>query len=161
MVIGAVKRCSMMLVAAGLLLAGFPIAPAAAQQLSGEELRREISGNTVTGVHDDGMRYSEFHSPDGKVFGHNNHDPVDRGCWDIKGDEVCYYYAGGLVRGTFCWSFTRAGQGFRLVLPRTGTLAVGIVQRGNPHNFSENGKPWTCEPLISRAPAREPRVARR
>jgi hypothetical protein len=120
-----------------------------ADRLSGAELRRELSGNTVTGVHDNGMPYSEFHHPDGRVFGHNNHEPVVEGCWDIKGDEVCYYYAGGSVQGTFCWQFSRAGAGYRLLLARTGTNAIGLLQAGNPHNHSDNGKPWTCEPLIS------------
>lgn len=123
----------------------------AASLIDGQTLRKEIAGNTVTGVHDNGMRFSEFHSPDGRVFGHNNGEAVDKGCWDIKGDAVCYYYSGGSIQGTFCWDFVRAGAGYALHLPRTGTRAVAILQPGNPHNFSDNGKPWTCEPLMSRA----------
>jgi hypothetical protein len=122
----------------------------AASLIDGPTLRKEISGNTVTGVHDNGMRFSEFHSPDGRVFGHNNGEPVDKGCWDVKGDAICYYYSGGSIQGTFCWDFVRAGAGYALHLPRTGTRAVAILQPGNPHNFSDNGKPWTCEPLMSR-----------
>jgi hypothetical protein len=41
--------------------------------ISGEDLRDLISDNTVTGRHDTGMAYSEWHAPDGRVYGHNNH----------------------------------------------------------------------------------------
>lgn len=129
--------------------------------ISGAELREVLSGNTVTGRHDSGMPYSEFHAPDGRVFGHNNREAVDKGCWDIRGNEVCYYYAGGNVQGEFCWTFRRIStNGFRLELPRTGTLAIGLLQPGNPHGHSDNGKPWVCTPLISERPF-TPRLARR
>jgi hypothetical protein len=120
--------------------------------MNGGDLRRMISGNTMTGRHDvTGMPYSEYHLPDGRVFGHNNWDPVDQGCWDVRDNMICYYYAGGKVKGEFCWRFRQVtATGFRLELPATGTLATGILARGNPYNFSDNGKPWVCEPLMSR-----------
>jgi hypothetical protein len=130
--------------------------PAAAQDrrgdMSGGQLRRALSGNTVTGRHDDGMPYSEFHSPDGRVFGHNNHEAVDNGCWDIRGDEVCYYYARGTIKGEFCWTFRQVtDSGLRLKSSQTGMEATGIVQAGNPYAHGDNGKPWICDPLQSRA----------
>jgi hypothetical protein len=121
--------------------------------VSGAELRALLSGNTVTGRHDDGMPYSEWHAPDGRVFGHNNREPVDKGCWDIRGNEVCYYYAGGSIQGEFCWEFRRVTEsGFRLRVSNRAsfTQATGLLQRGNPHGHTDGGKPWTCEPLQSR-----------
>jgi hypothetical protein len=118
--------------------------------LSGVELRAMISGATVTGRHDTGMPYSEWHAPSGQVYGHNNHDPNDEACWDIRGDAVCYYYAGGANRGTFCWTFRRVSEnGYRLRSVENGVQASGIRQAGNPYNFTDNGKPWSCEPLSS------------
>jgi hypothetical protein len=121
--------------------------------VGGGDLRAVLSGNTVTGQHDDGMPYSEYHAPDGRVFGHNNREAVDQGCWDIRGDQVCYYYAGGSIQGEFCWEFRKiTDQGYRLKLMNrpSRTEATGLVQRGNPHAHSDNGKPWHCEPLQSR-----------
>jgi hypothetical protein len=121
--------------------------------VGGAALRALLSGNTVTGRHDDGMPYSEWHAPDGRVFGHNNREPVDQGCWDIRGDQVCYYYAGGTIQGEFCWEFRKVTEsGFRLKLMNQPSRveATGLLQRGNPHGHSDNGKPWHCEPLQSR-----------
>jgi hypothetical protein len=121
--------------------------------VDGEDLRKLLSGNTVTGRHDDGMPYSEWHAPDGRVFGHNNRERVDRGCWDIRGDQVCYYYAGGSITGEFCWAFRKiTASGYRLKLMNrpSRTEASGVLQTGNPHGHTDNGKPWACEPLQSR-----------
>jgi len=152
----------------GLALACLSLMPAAASdnrgELSGAELREMISGATVTGRHDTGMPYSEWHAPSGQVYGHNNHDANDEACWDIKGDAVCYYYAGGQNRGTFCWTFRRVAEnGYRLRSLENGVLASGIRQAGNPHAFTDNGKPWSCEPLSSenKAPATPRYAARR
>jgi hypothetical protein len=128
-----------------------------ASTLSGAELRQMLSGNTITGRHDNGMPFSEYHAPDGRVLGHNNREVVDQGCWDIRGDEGCYYYAGGTVQGEFCWTFRKVGEnGLRLELPRTGTMGVGLWQSGNPYGHSDRGKPWQCTPLISRLDRRDP-----
>jgi hypothetical protein len=148
-----------MLRIAPVLLVLMLAAPAAAEQpvswgdVEGENLRALLSGNTVTGRHDDGMPDSEWHAPDGRVFGHNNREPVDKGCWDIRGDQVCYYYAGGSIQGEFCWEFRKVTEnGYRLKLMNrpSRTEATGLLQRGNPHGHSDSGKPWTCEPLSSR-----------
>ena len=132
--------------------------------IEGEALRQILSDNTVTGQHDTGMPYSEWHAPDGRVFGHNNREPNDNACWDIRGDAVCYYYAGGLIKGVFCWTFRRITEdGYRLRSEENETRASGIRQAGNPYGFSDNGKPWKCEPLSSQnlTPRPSTRHARR
>jgi hypothetical protein len=118
--------------------------------LKGDALRIMVSGHTITGRHDDGMSYSEWHAPDGRVFGHNNRKPNDQACWDIRDNSVCYYYADGGRPRTSCWSYRKISDtGYRLILVRNGFGATGIWQAGNPHNHSDNSKTWTCEPLSS------------
>ncbi|MGL4811269.1 MAG: hypothetical protein ACRCXM_05795 [Beijerinckiaceae bacterium] len=128
--------------------------PAAGQSISGEELRAEVSGKTVFGVHlHSFMKFSEYHSPDGRIFGHNGGAPVDHGCWDVQGDEVCYYYAGEeLPKGTWCWTFDRLANRdqYRLHHANSGTTALAQRVDGNPEKWSDNGKPWQCTPLMSR-----------
>lgn len=140
-----------------LLLALFaccaPLA-ARAEPLSGDALRREVSGMTIAGIHlNTRMKFSEFHAPDGRIFGHNGGAPVDHGCWDIQGDEVCYYYAGQeLPRGTWCWTFEKLANAneYKLFHARSDTTALANRVEGNPENWSDNGKPWQCTPLMSR-----------
>jgi hypothetical protein len=136
--------------------------------ISGEDMREILSDSTLTGTHDDGMPYSEWHAPDGRVFGHNNRVPVDRGCWGIQGDRVCYYYQDfdGRPPRVACWEFRKMGvNAFRLKLMNRPlrTEAIGILQAGNPHRHTDNGKPWSCEPLQSRngAPGAGTRMAAR
>jgi hypothetical protein len=115
-----------------------------------ENLRDLISDNTVTGRHDTGMAYSEWHAPDGRVYGHNNYVANEEACWDVRGDAICYYYAGGAARGTFCWTFRKISEtGYRLQSVESGLGAAGLLQGGNPYQFTDNGKPWKCEPLSS------------
>ena len=123
------------------------------ESIAGEALRREVSGSTIAGFHfRTFMRFSEYHAPDGHIYGHNGGVPVDKGCWDVKDDEVCYYYEGDtLPQGTWCWTFHRlakAGQ-YRLEHRDTGGLALGVREEGNPRNWGDNGKPWQCSGLVS------------
>ncbi len=118
--------------------------------LNGDELRELVTGNTISGQHDNGMPYSEYHSPDGRIFGHNNFDPVKDGCWQVRGDSVCYSYESGQAPGLFCWRFFKMADGnYRILLPRTGTSGSAIVAKGNPEHHTDNGKPWTCQALLS------------
>lgn len=121
----------------------------APRQVTGEELRREVTGNTLSGRHSSGMPYSEYHAPDGRVFGHNNHEPVQFGCWAIKGDEICYRYEGGNIPGVFCWKFFRAQGGYTIYLPESGTVGTAKLEHGNPRNHTDQGKPWGCDALLS------------
>jgi hypothetical protein len=129
--------------------------PAAAAEeagwVSAGELREIILNATITGRYDNGEPYSEYHAPDGRVLGHNNKVPNEEACWDIKADTVCYYYAKGRARGEFCWRFQRIGsQGIRAKLIDGSTREiVGVRQRGNPHDHTDNDKPWTCDPVTS------------
>ena len=116
-----------------------------------ETLREIIPGSTYSGRHDSGMPFSEYHLPDGRIFGHNANDPVRDGCWAIKGDSVCYSYERGVAPGIFCWRyFKRADGAYRILLPSSGTLGTANREIGNPRNHSDNGQPWDCAAQISR-----------
>lgn len=123
--------------------------PPALQPVTGAELQREITGNTLTGRHASGMPYSEYHSPDGRIYGHNNHVPVRDGCWVVRQDEVCYTYEKGPAPGVFCWRFFRAQGGYTILLPDTGTVGTAKPEPGNPHKFNDGGEPWSCDALLS------------
>jgi hypothetical protein len=120
--------------------------------MSAAEVVELLSGNTLTGRYSNGNPYSEYHSPDGLVYGHNNRKPVEKGCWEMRGNLACYYYKEDRQRGPFCWSFRRVGSvGIRATfVDREGWEIVAVMQKGNPHGHSHNGKPWSCEPLQSR-----------
>jgi hypothetical protein len=123
--------------------------PALPRALTGEELKSEITGNTLTGRHASGMPYSEYHSPDGRIYGHNNHVPVRDGCWVIRADEVCYTYEKGPAPGVFCWRFFRAPGGYTILLPSTGTVGTAKLETGNPYRHDDGGEPWSCDALLS------------
>jgi hypothetical protein len=123
---------------------------ASAEPVSGDRLRAEVSGNTLTGFNTSGVVFSEFHSPDGRIFGHNNSEVVVDGCWDIKNDAICYYYARGTRPGTYCWRFDRAGPaGYGIASTESAVTGVVRLERGNPRGHSDQGVPWTCEGLTS------------
>jgi hypothetical protein len=135
--------------------------PAKPKRVTGAELQREITGNTVGGRHATGMPFSEFHAPDGRIYGHNNHEPVRDGCWVIRGDDVCYTYEKGTAPGIFCWEFYRATNGYTILLPRTGTVGTAKIEEGNPHNWGHGGDPWSCDALLSwRGPGPDSMVAK-
>ena len=159
------RRALATLLFAGLFI-GQSLASDERRNLVDAELRAMVSGHTVTGRHDNGMPYSEWHAPTGQVYGHNNREPNEQACWDIKDDAICYYYAGGAARGTYCWTFRKVSEtGYRLRSRESGIEASGIRQSGNPYDFSDNGKPWSCEPLSSHMmtprPGNAPRHAAR
>jgi opacity protein-like surface antigen len=119
--------------------------------LSAEEVQTLLSGNTITGRYSNGNAYSEWHAPDGRVYGQNNRRPVENGCWAMRGNTACYYYAENRERGPFCWTFRRLpNNGLRATMVGGNSWEIfGIMQPGNPHGHNDNGKPWTCEPLSS------------
>jgi hypothetical protein len=145
-------------------IAGLAIAQAAQPGgwMNDEELRELVTDRTISGSHDNGMPYSEWHAPSGQVYGHNNFQQNEKACWDIKDNAVCYYYADGPIRGTFCWKFRKISDGrLRLQSVESTTTAYGEVKDGNPLNYSDNGTPWTCQKLLSERETKTRRLASR
>jgi hypothetical protein len=133
--------------------------PAGAQPLSGEQLRRELTGNTLSGFNTSGVVFTEYHAPDGRVLGYNLGQPNEDACWTIRQNAVCYYYPRGPVAGEFCWLLEAKGpMGFSLRSLETTTTGVARLVSGNPSRLSDHDRPWTCHAHVSEVPVRVLRV---
>ena len=70
--------------------AAFAQPPSGTRTLSGNEIRRVLIGNTISGV-DDGESYSERLNPDGTISGKSGSDSYS-GRWRITGNQICFWY---------------------------------------------------------------------
>ena len=117
-------------------------------------LYERFSGNTVTGYNTGDVEFTEFHSPDGRIFGYNGGEPAINACWRTsEPDIVCYYYGEDhYIKGEFCWRFEPIGDlGYKLNSMDSSTIGMAKVEAGNPHNLNDHGKSWTCDALMSSA----------
>ena len=107
------------------------VVPAVAQEdraLSGAEISRMISGNTVEGNMAAGGPYREFYLPDGTLRG-SNYD----GRWNVVGDTLCFSY--DATAPAQCWS-ARINRSNEISWIRDGIVdGNGVIQPGNPANF--------------------------
>src|SRR3954453_4662273 len=125
------------------LALGLPAATA--EPLSGDRLRAEVTGNTLTGFNSSGVVFSEFHAPDGRILGHNNSEVVVDGCWQVRNDAVCYYYARGTRPGTFCWGFERAGPtGYSIASLESAVTGAARLGARNPSGHPAPAASGTC-----------------
>jgi hypothetical protein len=128
----------------------FALCAMSSSNLTSEELLSEITGNTLTGYHSGGVKFTEYHSPDGKIFGFNNGEAVEGGCWRVRDDSVCYYYPKGTITGDFCWRYGRAGaDGYRIEHTQSESQGFVRLKKGNSDNLTDMGKTWTCDALLS------------
>ena len=125
-------------------------------------LYERFAGNTVTGYNTSGTKFTEFHSPDGRIFGYNSGDPALDACWRTVGqDVVCYYYGKGNVTGEFCWRFEPIDNlGYKIYATDSSLTGMVRVEAGNPHDLNDQGESWTCDALMSSAqPPRQSVIA--
>ena len=114
-------------------------------------LYEQLAGNTITGYTSEGVKFTEYHSPDGRIFGFNNGRPASDACWRTAGPNiVCYYYDRSRnTRRELCWRFEPVADiGFKIYFldrPVTGALRL---EKGNPYNLSDQGQAWTCDALM-------------
>lgn len=144
------------------LLAGLaiPTLAPAAERLSGEAIERAFRGNTVSGRYTNGGFFTEYHDPNGQALGHNGWQPNTDACWITKPDRICYYYGPQTDRTVHCFSVEMSGDLYVLRNSGNGMVnALAKVELGNPRNHTDNGTPWYCDGLISRAP--EPPMSRK
>jgi hypothetical protein len=141
------------------LLAGF--APAsAAERLNGEAIKQAFEGNTVSGRYANGGFFTEFHGTDGRALGNNGWQENKDACWITKEDQVCYYYGAQPNRTVHCFTVELTDRLYILRNTTNGQInALATVELGNPRNHTDNGEPWYCDGLISKAPA--PLMSRR
>ena len=146
----------------GCLLAAGAAAPVAvaAERLTGEQIQRAFEGNTVSGRYTNGGFFTEYHAPDGRALGHNGWQPNTDACWITKPEGICYYYGPPENRTVHCFTVETSGELYVLRNLGNGLVnALARIERGNPRNHTDNGTPWYCDGLISRAPA--PPMSRR
>jgi hypothetical protein len=61
----------------------------AVRLLSADDIKKEIVGNTITGV-EKGKTYTEYLKPDGTISG--SEDGAYNGAWRLEGDRICLTY---------------------------------------------------------------------
>ncbi len=141
-------------------LAGGLACAQAAERLKGPAIQRVFEGNTVSGRYTNGGFFTEYHDPDGRALGHNGWQPNKDACWITKGDQVCYYYGPPSDRTVHCFSVEQTGDLYVLRNAGNGQInALATIEAGNPRKHTDNGQPWYCDGLISKAPA--PLMSRR
>lgn len=127
--------------------------PALAEPLKGSEIRTLFNGNTVSGVYTSGRTFSEYHAPDGRALGDSGFGINVDACWNTDGDHVCYHYGPYGKRRTYCFTVEKVGESIQLRVAENGRLnGLASIESGNPHNFDDGGKRWSCDDLLSRAP---------
>jgi hypothetical protein len=133
---------------------------AAAERMTGEQIKQAFTSNTVSGRYTSGGFFTEYHDPDGRALGHNGWQENRDACWITKGDAVCYYYGPPSDRTVHCFTVELTGQLYVLRNIDNGQInAIAAVELANPRNHGDGGKPWYCDGLISRAPG--PPMSRR
>ena len=136
-----------------LAVLALPALAPASERLSGEAIERAFRGNTVSGRYTNGGFFTEYHDPNGQALGHNGWQPNTDACWITKPDRICYYYGPPSDRTVHCFSVEMSGDLYVLRNSGNGMVnALAKVELGNPRNHTDNGTPWYCDGLISRAP---------
>ena len=136
-----------------LAVVAVPVVAQAAERLSGEAIERAFRGNTVSGRYTNGGFFTEYHDANGQALGHNGWQANTDACWITKPDRICYYYGPPSDRTVHCFSVEMSGDLYVLRNSVNGMVnALAKVELGNPRNHTDNGTPWYCDGLISRAP---------
>jgi hypothetical protein len=142
------------------VLIGLPAPAHAAERLSGAAIQRSFEGNTVSGRYTNGGFFTEYHDSDGRALGHNGWQANRDACWITKEDQVCYYYGPPSDRTVHCFTVEVSGDLYVLRNTANGAVnALATIELGNPRKHGDEGQPWYCDGLISKAPA--PPMSRR
>lgn len=124
--------------------------PAAAEMLTGAQIRDLFTGNTVSGTYVTGGPFSEYHSADGRALGDNGMTLNVDACWNTDGDRVCYHYGPAKDRRTYCFTVEKAGERLSLRVADSGRLnATAAVEGGNPKSHGDGGRRWSCDDLLA------------
>lgn len=103
-----------------------PAGAAEPKPATGAQIRKAVSGNTVTGAMDASGRYTEFYAADGTVHGKDY-----RAKWTVEGDTMCWLYDG---QPKDCWQAAVKGANVKWI--KDGKVqGTGTVLKGNPERF--------------------------
>ena len=75
-------------------------------RLSGEEIRRALSGRVLNGCYGNGERFAERLSENGRFYDVNDNDR-ELGTWSVKNDALCFDYP---QQGESCFPVSREGN---------------------------------------------------
>lgn len=118
-----IRSIPSLLLAAILCVAALPAA--AAEMLSGDQIKTLVAGNTIAGAMGD-TDYAEYYQADGtiKADGYT-------GVWTIESDAMCFQYGSDPKS---CWQVGRNGDEIQWI--KDGKVdGTGMVQPGNPNNY--------------------------
>lgn len=106
------------------------------QFVSGEQIRRELIGNSIVEPNGSGQPWAEYFDPNGTVRGRSGEGVAFGGTWTITGNTLCVDYSS--VGEDWCGQFAEGSDGsidyfrdgkFRKTYPRS------VLQSGNPQNL--------------------------
>jgi hypothetical protein len=99
---------------------------AAADKLSGAQIKETVAGNTVQGKMEGTGPYAEFYDKDGTIKGEGY-----VGAWTIQGDTMCFQYGSD---PKMCYGVAKDGGGIQWI--KDGKVeGTGTVAPGNPNNY--------------------------
>jgi hypothetical protein len=110
--------------------------PGMARFISGDQIRRELAGNSIVMSNVDGKIWAEYFAPDGTLRGRSDRGRLFGGTWKIEGTTLCVDYDS--VGSDWCGQFTEGADGsisyyedghFKKTYPRS------VLQEGNPQNL--------------------------
>ena len=75
-------------------------------RLSGEEIRRALTGQVLNGCYPNGERFAERLAENGRFYDANDNDR-ELGTWSVKNDALCFDYP---QQGESCFPVSREGS---------------------------------------------------
>ena len=111
---------------------------AQAQQLSGDEIKKLITSNTVKGPIG-AQPYSFYYKPTGEVGGVIGGGDDDSGTWKIKqGDVFCHMWTDFFDGEEHCYEWHKDGKRYvmkNVDADRSRHIPVWSIEKGNPLGF--------------------------
>lgn len=132
---------------ASVVLAACGAGRAAAEPMDGATIEATFPGMSLTGIYDDGSRFSEIYAPDGTISYVDVANGHLTGEWEVRGDTFCTTYQDG--QGA-CLTAEQVSSNCYIFAepPRKGAEpALGVVIGWNAI------EPSTCEIPAAPAPA--------
>ena len=103
------------------------------KQLTNEQIKELLLGNSVDGQSREGHYYTFFFPTYGKMLGEISNGATDEGGWSVKDNMLCRTWNNWRT-GELCKKvYTRGNQ--ILLLYSSGRIAVQTLRPGNPENL--------------------------